>query len=71
MQNDKNLKIATSKNRKSKLWLQEELLWSDFIKRIGTPVVTSETFEQFMKLKKSQQDELKDVRRICSRRIKR
>lgn len=71
MQNDKNLKIATSKNRKSKAWLQEELLWSDFIKRISTPVVTSENFEQFIKLKKSQQDELKDVRRICSRRTKR
>lgn len=61
MQNDKKLKISVANNRKSTNWMAQEILWSDFIKKISTPTVTNETFEQFMKLKKSQQDELKDV----------
>lgn len=61
MQNNKILKISTAKSRKSTNWIPEQLSWLDFVKRISTPVVTAETFEQFMKLKKSQQDELKDV----------
>lgn len=61
MQFDRKLKISVASNRKSVNWIQQEILWSDFIKKISTPTTTNETFEQFMKLKKSQQDELKDV----------
>lgn len=71
MQNDKKLKISVAQNRKSTHWITEEIKWSDFISKIKYPVVTTETYEQFIKLKKSQQDELKDVGRICCRRIKR
>ncbi len=67
MQNDKKLKISTAQNRKSTHWVTEEIKWSDFINRIKNPKVTTETYEQFIRLKKSQQDELKDVGRICSR----
>lgn len=61
MQYDRKLKIAVANNRKSTNWVLQEILWSDFIKKLSTPTITNETFEQFMKLKKSQQDELKDV----------
>ena len=61
MQNNKKLKITTAKNRKSTNWITEEIKWSDFIKKLSNPVVTTETYEQFIRLKKSQQDELKDV----------
>lgn len=61
MQNDKKLKISVANNRKSINWVAQEILWSDFIKKLSTPTVTNETFEQFIGLKKSQQDELKDV----------
>ncbi len=61
MQNDKKLKISIAQNRKSLKWITEEILWSDFLKKISNPVRSNETYEQFMKLKKSQQDELKDV----------
>lgn len=70
MQNNKILKISTAKSRKSTNWVSEQLSWLDFVKRISTPIVTAETFEQFMRLKKSQQDELKDIGRICSRTTK-
>lgn len=61
MQYDRKLKISVANNRKSTNWVLQEILWSDFIKKLSTPTITNETFEQFMKLKKSQQDELKDV----------
>ena len=61
MQNDKYLKISIAQNRKSLKWLTEEIKWSDFILKISKPIRTNETYEQFIRMKKSQQDELKDV----------
>lgn len=72
MQNDRKLKISVANNRKSKKWITQEILWSEFVKKISTPVKTNETYEQFIRLKKIQQDELKDcggfVRRSAKRR---
>lgn len=61
MQYEKRLKISIANNRKSTNWIAQEILWSDFLKRLGNPTITNETFEQFIRLKKSQQDDLKDV----------
>lgn len=61
MQNDKKLRISVAQNRKSLKWITEELNWSDFVTKISKPIRTTETYEQFIKMKKSQQDELKDV----------
>lgn len=61
MHNDKNLRISVANNRKSVNWLTEELKWSDFIQKVSSPLRTNETFEQFINMKKPQQDELKDV----------
>lgn len=71
MQNDKLIKISTAKSRKSTKWITEELKWSEFVNRVSNPSRTTETYEQFMLLKKSQQDELKDVRGFCSGGTKR
>ena len=59
--NDKKITITIGETRKSINWKKQELMWSDFINKISNPVITTETFEQFLKLKKSEQDELKDV----------
>ena len=61
MQSDKKLKISIAQNRKSLKWITEEIKWSDFIRKISNPIRTNETYEQFLRMKKSQQDELKDV----------
>ena len=61
MQNDKKLRISVAQNRKSLKWFTEELNWSDFVAKISKPIRTTETYEQFIRMKKSQQDELKDV----------
>lgn len=71
MQNDRRLKISVSNNRKSTNWVTQELLWSEFINKISIPNRTNETYEQFIRLKKSQQDELKDVGRFCCGCLKR
>lgn len=61
MQNDKRLKISVAQNRKSMNWISEEIRWSEFINRLSTPVRTAETYEQFIRMNKQQQDNLKDV----------
>lgn len=61
MQNDKILKISVANSRKSTNWIAQEILWSEFVRKLSTHTITNETFDQFMRLKKSQQDELKDV----------
>lgn len=71
MQYDRKLKISIAQSRKSINWITEEITWSNFTKKLENPIRTQETYEQFMKLKKSQQDDLKDVGRICGWRIKR
>lgn len=61
MQNNRKLKISIANNRKSLKWVTQEILWQDLINKLSTPVRTQETYEQFIKLKKIQQDDLKDV----------
>ena len=65
MQNDKKLKISVANSRKSKKWISQEIMWADLIRKLSSPTRTNETYEQFIRLKKAQQDELKDVGRIC------
>lgn len=61
LSNDKKIIITIGENRKSVNWKRQELLWSEFISKISNPITTTETFEAFIKLKKSEQDALKDV----------
>lgn len=61
MQYDRKLKISIAQSRKSINWITEEITWSNFTKKLENPIRTQETYEQFIKLKKSQQDEIKDV----------
>ena len=53
--------ISTAGSRRETYWKTEKLLWSEFIKRLENSTRTAETYESFMKLRKSQQDNLKDV----------
>lgn len=61
MQNTRKLKISIANNRKSLKWVTQEIMWDDLINKLNTPIRTQETYEQFIKLKKSQQDDLKDI----------
>lgn len=59
--NDRLIKISTAGTRKAITWPISELLWSKFIKKLEIPVRSTESLAEYLKLKKSKQDELKDV----------
>ena len=61
MENNRDIVISTGNSRKSIDWKTEVMKWSDFVNKIKTPVRTDETLEEFLAMRKPDQDELKDV----------
>lgn len=61
IKHDGTLTIATGKSRKETQWKNREMLWSDLAKRLSKTIRTSETYEEYRKAPKSEQDEIKDV----------
>ncbi len=61
MQNNKELIISTGRSRKETSWKPQRLLWSEFIRKLSRPQESEETIEEYKKLPKAQQDDLKDV----------
>lgn len=55
------LTICTGSSRKTKVWKQKQISWSQLIKRLSTTKRTNETQAQYFKLGKARQDEIKDV----------
>ena len=58
---NREISISTANSRKDMVWKQEKLFWSEFIERLKTPFRSTETLEEYMKMPKSKQDDLKDV----------
>ncbi len=61
MQYNRMLRISTAGSRKATHWPKREILWSEFVEKLKTPVRGMETLEEYLSLPKSRQDELKDV----------
>lgn len=61
MINDKQLTISSAGNRWAKKWNRQTLYWSELIDKLRTPVRSTETLAEYLRLPKSKQDELKDV----------
>ena len=61
MQYNRMLRISTAGSRKATHWPKSEILWSEFVEKLKTPVRGMETLEEYLSLPKSRQDELKDV----------
>lgn len=59
--NDRLITISAGASRKATNWQAQTLLISELWEKLRTPVRGSETLAEYMKLKKAQQDELKDV----------
>lgn len=53
--------ISTGNSRMEKRWNGTEMELEEFIQRISTTIRTSETAEQYRKLSKAKQDDIKDV----------
>lgn len=61
MKNDGVITIAVGRNRKELKWKNKEMKWSEFLDRVSKTVRTPETYEQYNKLPKNEQDDIKDV----------
>lgn len=61
MQFDRQIIISSAGSRKATVWPAQTLYWSELVERLRTAVRGTETLDEYLKLPKSQQDELKDV----------
>ena len=57
----RDLKIAVANSRKAKTWNNRETTWEAFVERLSTTQKTIESIEEFLAMKKGEQDEIKDV----------
>lgn len=55
------MKIAIGNSRMDKKWKNKDISWDDFTARVKTTQRTTETVEEYRKLKKAMQDDIKDV----------
>lgn len=53
--------ISTGNSRTDKFWKEQTVSWDEFLKRLSQTTVTTETQEEYRKMKKYQQDNVKDV----------
>ena len=55
------MKIAVGNSRMDKKWKNREISWEDLCQRVSSTIRTTETVEEYRKLKKGAQDNIKDV----------
>lgn len=55
------MKIAVGNSRMDKKWKNRDISWEDFCAKVSTTQRTTETVEEYRKLKKGRQDSIKDV----------
>lgn len=58
---DGDLSIAIGLNVSSKVWKNTKMAWSNLVQKLSTPVITAETYKQFMNATKEEQSKIKDV----------
>ena len=61
MTNDRQIVITVGKNRRSMNWQPQTLMLSEFYEKLKIPARSTESMQDYLRLKKSEQDELKDV----------
>ena len=55
------MKIAVGNSRMDKKWKNQDISWEDLCQRVSSTIRTTETVEEYRKLKKGAQDNIKDV----------
>ncbi len=58
---DANLSIAVGLSASSKIWKNTKTTWSSLVQKLSEPVITAETYAQFMHATKDEQSKIKDV----------
>ncbi|MBQ9030127.1 MAG: hypothetical protein IJV41_02400 [Oscillospiraceae bacterium] len=57
----RELKIAVANTRKAKTWVNRVITWEALCERLSTTQRTVESLEEFLAMKRGEQDEIKDV----------
>ena len=57
----RELKISVANNRKAKVWTNRNITWEALCRKLETTQRTVESIEEFMAMKRGEQDEIKDV----------
>lgn len=55
------MKIAVANSRREKYWKNREMPWEEFTDKLSRTYRTSETMQEYRKLSKAKQDEIKDI----------
>ncbi|MDK2563937.1 hypothetical protein QOZ84_10275 [Romboutsia sedimentorum] len=55
------LNIAICKNRKDKVYKNQEISFENLIEKLKTTTYTKETYKEYLNLPKEHQDNIKDV----------
>lgn len=58
---DESLNVAIGASVSSKIWKNTKTTWNALVQKLSTPVVTAETYKQFMGFSKDDQSKIKDV----------
>lgn len=58
---DRKLWISTGRNRFDLKWKNRQMTWSALLQRLQSPTRTAESYAEYMKASKSEQDDIKDV----------
>ncbi|MCW2277749.1 virulence-associated E family protein [Heliophilum fasciatum] len=58
---DRQITISAAGSRKALSWPAQTLQWSELVERLKVPVRGTETLSEYLRLPKTQQDDLKDV----------
>lgn len=61
LKNTRQLVISTAGNRATKTWKKELIYWHELVDKLGKPLKSPEKLEDYLKLPKAKQDNLKDV----------
>lgn len=61
LNHDTKISIAIGLSAGSLHWKNTKMLWSEFVQKMSTAVVTSENYKQFLSANKSEQGKIKDV----------
>lgn len=61
IKHDGTLTIAVGRSRKETDWKNREMLWSQLVDRLSRTTRTGETYEEYKKMTRSQQGQIKDI----------
>lgn len=61
VQYDRKLWISTGRNRFDMKWKNRQMNWSALLQRLQSPTRTTESYAEYIKASKSEQDNIKDV----------